>query len=317
MTLADTQIVQKRGVIARNTIRIQSLVIGTLLALSPPTSLVLLGWLMRQTRAAAFARIGLSAWSPNWVLGVPGNGIFRRSVGGLAENIREGILAAISLLLATLPFSMIWLLSWWAGWDNSFGKGYEQAFVGPLLGLAGVAVFMAIMVYMPMALAHQAVESRALALFEIRRVKSAVRHSGWGYVFLAATIVILALPIFAGRGLIAFADGIVPGLADYSPDQIKTLQLGISLVKGAYIVVSLSILRRWSGRLYAVSVLRARTGRDAKLWTSSALSGAADLPHRRSFVLTRAMRFGLLMAIWFGLAAQIYIAQFLNHDWHV
>ncbi len=65
MTLADTQIVQKRGVIARNTIRIQNLVIGTLLALSPPTSLVLLGWLMRQTRAAAFARIGLSAWSPN------------------------------------------------------------------------------------------------------------------------------------------------------------------------------------------------------------------------------------------------------------
>ncbi len=296
--------------------RLKNLAFGTLLALSPPTSLLLLGWLMRQTRSAALARAGLPAESVGWVLGARGSGFIRRMFGGLAQNVREGILAAIALLFATLPFSSIWLLSWWAGWENSFSKGYEQAFVGPSLGLFGVATFMAIMVHLPMALAHQAVQSRGFALFELRRVRSAMRHSGWGYLFLAFTTVFFALPIFASRGLIALAYDIVPGLDNYSPDEIQSLTFVISLVTGAYIVVSLAILRRWSGRIYAAAVLRAKAGTDEHLWAKSPLAAAPDTEYRRSFA-TRMIRFVLLLIVWFVLAAQIYIAQFLNHDWHV
>ena len=37
--------------------------------------------------------------------------------------------------------------------------------------------------------------------------------------------VVASLPIFAGRGLIVFAEGIVPGLADYGPQEIDALFL--------------------------------------------------------------------------------------------
>ena len=191
------------GVMGRVCSRVvQSFVIGTLLCLTPVTALVVLGWLMRRMRRVALApgRVGRGATAGPGFWVRQGKARWRALAwAGLAANIREGVMAAVALALATAPFSVIWLLSWWAGWENSFSKGYEQAFVGPALGLFGVAVFCVTMVWLPMALAHQAVTNRAFALFEFRAVRSAVRHSGWGYLFLAALRrSFFSLPLFAG-----------------------------------------------------------------------------------------------------------------------
>ena len=249
-----------------------------------------------------------------WVLGEGGG--FARLFVGIGANIREGIMAAFSLALATAPFTIIWLLSWWAGGENSFSKGYEQAFVGPLLGLFGVAVFCVLMIWLPLAVVHQAVENRALALFDWRRIRCVVRHTGWGYLVFAVATVIAALPIFASRGLVTFASQIVPGFDDMTPDEVAALAGGIDLSMAAYIFTALLVLRGWSARLYAKAVARALDGPDASLWAQTPLS-EGERGGRRSWQMTHWVRVVLLAVIWFGLAAQIFVAQFLNHDWHL
>ncbi len=303
------------GLLARTFGAFRSLILGTLLCLTPITALIVLGWLMRRMRFVAARKAGMAAERPGWIMGARGAGKLARLLGGLAANIREGVLAALSLALASAPFTIIWMLSWWAGWENSFSKGYEQAFVGPSLGLAGVAVFCVIMIWLPLAIAHQAVENRALALFEWRKVRSAVRHTGWGYVLHAIVTVVFALPLFAGRGLVTFASGIVPGFDEMSADEIAVLAGNIDLALAAYVFVSLVILRSWSARVYATAVSRALDGVDAPLWQNSPLAGQGH--GKRSWQLTHWLRSTLLAVIWFGLAAQVFVAQFLNHDWHV
>ncbi|MGR3512391.1 MAG: hypothetical protein ACU0GG_06460 [Paracoccaceae bacterium] len=293
---------------------LKTLVFGALLCLSAPTSVLALGWLMRRMRYVALRRAGLAATAPGWIVG-EGLGL-TRWVSGLAANIRDGVMAAFSLALATAPFTVVWLLSWWAGWENSFSKGYEQAFVGPLLGLIGVAVFCGVMIWLPMALAHQAVENQTLALFEWRRVRSAVRHSGWGYVMLALATVVLALPLFAGRGLVTFASGLLPGFEEMTAEQTLQLADGINLALATYAFLTLVVLRSWSARLYATSVARALAGPDAALWASSPLA-LGRTGGTRSWRLTHWVRGLLLALLWFGLAAQIFVGQFLNHDWHL
>ncbi len=302
------------GVVARLAGALKTLVVGTLFCLLAPTSLIVLGWLMRRMRFVALRTAGLPAERPGWVMG-QGPGL-SRLLGGFGANIREGVMAAFSLALATAPFTVIWLLSWWAGWENSFSKGYEQAFVGPLLGLAGVAVFCALMIWLPLALAHQAVENRALALFEWRMVRSAVRHTAWGYLLFAAATVFFALPLFAGRGLVTFASGIIPGFDEMTLEEAATLAGTIDLALAAYVFVALVILRSWSARIYANAVARALDGPDAALWKLSPLAGATK-GGRRSWKLTHWLRSLLLSLFWFGLAAQIFVGQFLNHDWHL
>ena len=241
-------------------------------------------------------------------MGPAGQGFLSRGLGGLAANIRTGILATISLGIAVFPFAFIWLLSWWAGWENSFSKGYEQAFVGPILSLAGVVIFCWTMIWLPMALAHQAVENRALSLFEWRKIRSAVRHTGWGYPALAFTTVFFALPLFAGRGLIVFAPNIIHGFDTITPEAAATLASQILLIKATYGFVALVILRGWAARFYAHAVARALDGVDAELWENSPLAGG-NLGGARSWKLTHWMRATRLMFIWIGLAAQIYLAS--------
>lgn len=311
---ADVQ--ARAGLFSRLFGLLRTLLLGTLACMTPATSLIALGWFMRRMDFLARTRSGQSASRPTWILGEKGGGLLRRCLGGLAANIQSGLSAAFSLLLATLPFTAIWALSWWAGWENSFGKGYEQAFVGPALGLSGVVVFCAIMIWLPMAMAHQAVERRVLSLFEWRMVRSAVRHTGWAYVFLAALTVFFALPIFAGRGLITFAGANIPNFESMTPEQIENILLGLTFVKAGYIFVALLILRGWLARIYANAIARALDGPDRELWVHSPLANGTS-GGRRGWALTHWMRTALLAVIWFGVAAQIYVGQFLNHDWFV
>jgi len=296
-------------------------IVGALLCLTPPTSILVLGWLSGDMGRAARRNAGLTAGSGDrrrWLFGPPGTGLVSRAFGGLASNIRAGFHMAIGMFVMTLPFTGFWLSAWWAGWENSFNKGYEQAFVGPFLGLTGVGIFAIVMIYLPMAAAHQAVENRAFAFFELKRIRSAVAHSGWRYVMLAVVTVFFSLPIFASRGLPTFAESIYPGLAFLTASEVNDLRMTIDLFVAAYIFVSLVILRRWSARIYAKAVLRAGTGRDMNLWTNSALSAAfGSTGTRRPWRVFRFVQFAVLTSIWSGLAVLIFVGQFLNHSWHV
>ena len=280
--------------------------------MTPVTAVLVLGWLMRRMRWQAGVQ---GAARPTWVLGARGSRWLGRLAGGLARNVREGVLAGLSLFLATMPFAVIWLLSWWAGWENSFSKGYEQAWVGPSLGMTGVLVFCLTMIWLPMALAHQAVENRALALFEWRKVRSVVRHTRWDYMLFAIASVVLALPLFGHRALVVFASDLIPGFDSMTFEEVGSIAAGINVAVAGYVFVSLVILRGWSARIYARAVARALAGPEAELWENTQLK-AAPLGGR-SWKLTHLVRACLLAFIWLSLTVQIFVGQFMNHDWHL
>lgn len=283
---------------------VKNLLIGTLFCLTPVTAVIVLGWTMRYMRAVSLRRLGThqspsgSNGAPGWVLGPRGSAFWTRWLGGLWSNLTTGTGGFVSLALATLPFTGLWLLSWWAGWENSFNKSYEQSWAGPALGLAGVAIGLWVMAHLPMALAHQAMEGRWLALFEIRRVRRLVANAGWRYVVLAAAMVVLAMPLFAGRGLPAFIEGIIPGFAELPDTEIEDIMGRLALAKAGYVFLTLVLLRGWAARIYAHAATR-----------------LAATPAKKPWLVFRLLRLVLLLGIWFGLVAQIYIGQFLNHNW--
>lgn len=295
-----------------------SLFVGPLLCLTAATSILVMGWQMSLIHARVMRIAGFERSQVTWVLGPRGQGIVSRMLGGLARNIRMGVSAAIALAIATFPFAVFWMVAWWAGWENSFNKGYEQAFVGPLLGFSGISLFALIMIYLPMALAHQAVEDRAFALFEFGRIRSAVACAGWRYTLWALVALILALPIFAGRGLPVFAEEFIPGFADMTGSEIQEMQLGIALATGAYVFLATTYLRSWSAGIYARSAMRALRGRDASVWVESVIETAPNgTTGRRPWQVTRGLHLVLLFVIWSALALLIFVGQFLNHDWHI
>ncbi len=123
--------------------------VAVLLCLSPLTAILVLGWLMRtaqrdiQARRRRLQNPG-SVPRPsvvNWVMAEgPGVKGLARWTGALWQNIRHGTASLVAIAGLTLPFTVLWLFSWWGGWENSFQKGYEQSWVGPTIGLTGVVL---------------------------------------------------------------------------------------------------------------------------------------------------------------------------------
>lgn len=283
---------------------IKNVVIGSLLCTTPVTAIVVLGWQLRFMHAVTSRRLGGSdggiapASRTNWLFGPIGSGWTRRVFGGLWANAVAGIGGFAALALATLPFAGLWLLSWWAGWENSFNKGYEQSWVGASLGLTGVAVSLIVMPHLPMALAHLAAERRWRALFEVDRIRRLTSLAGWRYVLFSILLVLAALPVLAFRALPVFAEQIIPGLDTYTSDEVSDIAGMLTLLKAAYVFLVTVLFRGWSARIYAGAVLQAGAGR-----RSGRVGGFVWL--------------AILMVIWFGLVAQIYVGQFMNHNWMI
>ena len=277
------------------------LIIGPLFCLTPLTAIIVLGWLTRFSGKVSARRLvalggtttSALAGTTTWITDSSADGLMGRLFGSLLKNVRAGLTTAFALILATFPFTLLWLLSWWAGWENSFNKGYEQSWVGPTVGLIGVFIAVNVFSYLPMALAHQAHEQRWQVLLDVKRLRGLIANAGWRYMLLCAAWVIAALPLFAAKGLPVFIEAIHPGFADLPLERQIEIGNAIKLLAAAYIFFTLVILRWLAARLYARALTRPGT----------------------SWRLTRLLRALLARVICFGLVAQIYVGQFLNHDW--
>lgn len=224
----------------------------------------------------------------------------KRLFSYLYLRFSEGCQALLSLALVTLPFTLLWLFSWWAGWENSFNKGYEQSWVGPTVGLTGVFVALNSLAYLPMALAHQAYEQRWQSFFQVRLITRLIAHARWHYLALAVLTVIAGLPLFAAQGLPVFIEQMIPGFATYAPEQVQEIAGRFKLLTAIYIVVALFVLRWCAARLY----VRAKEHLDQNKLRSGSLA-------KIGWVLFTLF----LWVILFGLVAQIFVAQFLNYQW--
>jgi hypothetical protein len=273
----------------RLTAFVKDVVFGMVLATNPVTAVFVLGWLVRRMHWIAVA----GAPRPGWIMAQDATGL-RRWLGGLAANTREGVSAASALALATLPFTALAALAWWAGWNNSFSKGYEDALAGPLLSFAAIALALPIIVLLPMALAHRAVDGRWHSLFNLGAVTARVARASWRYVLLILLWTFFGFAILAFRMVPAFGETIWPALAGLEGQPLQDMRNLLYLLQGATIFISLLILRGLSARLYA----RAN----------------ARMAERRPAVLAQFMCWFIMLPAAFVLVAQIYVAQFFNYD---
>ena len=286
--------------------------LGALLCMTPATAVLAQGWLVGRMRVVACAAARRrTERPPEWATAQPPSGAeapagaeapgwMRARLAGALGLLREGVSASLALFLGFAPFCGLMLLSWWAGWENSFNKGYEQSWVGPTLGLLGAALALPLLARAPLALAHLAVERRFSAFFERRRVATFIRCAGWEHVALALAFVLAAAPLFAAKATPVFIEQIDPAFHTLSPEEARAFATRWRLASAVYLFAALWMLRGWSARLYAKARLRAERGVPAR-------GGLATLG--------RLMRLLLISAVWFGLVAQIYVGQFLNHDW--
>jgi len=293
-------------------------IVGTLLCAGPVSAVLALGWITRRQGHLARDRFGTAEETPGWLLGpreVGGRptGRIARALGGLAANIRAGLMALTALFAWTLPFTLLWLGAWWAGWENSFNKGYEQAFVGPSVFLFGGLLAALILPALPLMLAHMATEDRLSAAFELRRLRGLIVQAGWRVPALAVLTTLFAFPFFAARGLITTAGDWAPWTQDLGPDEAASLRGQITLTLAAIAFLTTWTLRALAARTYAFSAPRAAGLRPGR-WDGTQAAEAA-VPARPRARAMSAFWYAVAMAATLATSFLILAGQFLDHAW--
>ena len=296
-------------------------------------------------RLAGFAR-----W-PRWIMAqtpgtqVPGTAsrakrvlralvnVFHHASGSLWTNLKAGFKALCTLWLVTLPIGLIWLLSWWSGWENSFNKGYEYAWVGPSVGLAGIFAFIVVMPVVPMAVARQAVVGDWRAFFQIRLLVQLIRRNPVFYLALNALIAALSLPIALFAVMPVAFPSWIGGYADLGRPQAMQAAEPFYLMASLYLLLALIGIRTFAARVYADAMLGCVQAGAVAIAQLGELERTAlshfHLLHTRPVVgeiadrvvkrwLTGLVRFVSLAAVpvvWLIIAVVLYISQFFHYDW--
>ena len=346
------------------------MVIGMALSQVLLGSVLLLGWIYRlmqrsvlkrwwqlsseRERGVSFMEFALGgthtkqhvAW-PNFVLGQNGypRGELARSsnilarisviVGHLTRSFRlnwrlgfQGILTTWSL---TLPACLLWLFAWYDGWNNSFNKGYEQAVVGPLVFILGMVLFVAAMLYVPMAQARFASTSSWRSFFQFRLVWRLVRQEWLGCLFLAGLYALMAFPVNVIKTMPEFFPQMKPELELLSAEDAVYFLKVYFFWTMALVLPLLVLLRMIAARIYASGIVRAlRRGviTEEELaeneWESlhrlSLLKSPEPVRHHIivkmiAWIATRAGRITsalVIGAFWFLFVFQILVAEFMN-----
>ncbi|MEM9026731.1 MAG: hypothetical protein AAGC70_00010 [Pseudomonadota bacterium] len=304
----------KRGLLG-HLASLARLFVGVLLCLTPLTAVLVLGWLFRmmehetrwasqRLRHAHPETIGSRPHLPNWIAWESAGPapVLTRWFGALIANARRGVGAAVTIAAGTLPFTTLWLLAWWAGWNNSFNKGYEQAWVGPTLGLLGVLIALPLLSRLPMALAHQAATGRMAAFFAGHDVRHLIRAVGWRYAGLSLLFVVAALPLGILKSAPVFVEFWSPGFLERNAAEVEAFANSYQFWATAYLLLVLIWLRRASARLYARATLV--VAKQAPQPKPSLLAGLVTM-----------LQSAVHVTIWFGLIAQVFVTQFLHHQW--
>lgn len=247
-------------------------------------------------------------------------------------NAKIGTQGIFNTWVLTLPGCALWLFAWYAGWNNSFHKGYEQWWVGPTTGWLGVLAFMAAMFYLPLAQARQAATGDWRAFYQFRLVRELIRRRWLACLGLAWLYSVFSVPLMVMRAAPAFFPQGMPDLVNASDAQIvKILTVyffGCCLaVFPAYV-----LLRLVAARIYASALLAstaAGTVQSAELTAveRSALERlglACSQARPAKHILVRAVGWtgsrvartlGTIAAllIWFSFVGQIFILEFFNY----
>ena len=256
--------------------RVFAMLVGSLMCLTPVSAILVLGWFSQNCRQRVIRTILRQGFefvedveimsrghSLNWILGSrnePSTSRFwPRILGGIKRNSVIGLRTYFVLIVGTLPFTLLWLFSWWAGWENSFNKGYEQAWVGPATGIVATILALYLLNFMPLAFVHCALFDKWRSYFDIQTLAQIRRMAGWRYVGLVFLTVLLSLPLFAAKTLPVFIEQIYPDFMEWDERQLEEFKNQVRLAIAAYIFLSLWFLKGMASRIYAQAIVRVLT----------------------------------------------------------
>ncbi len=284
----------------------------------------------------------LGGW-PNWILEhnrawlsahrTPGSAklarIGKSLVHSLWLNLKIGVQAIFNTWVLTMPGCVMMLFSWYAGWHNSFNKGYEQAIVGPVTGFGGIALFIAAMYYVPMAQIRQASTGDWRAFYQFKLVWQLIRKKWLACFALALLYTAFSVPVTILKTVPEFFIQMNPSLADRSPAELLKFAKTYYFYSAFILFAAFVILRIAAARIYAASLL-ANLQSGALTEESLAenewetlhrldLLTVPPQPERHVLVRTAAWlgtRMGrivtgfALFLVWFSFVGQVYISEF-------
>ena len=251
------------------------------------------------------------------------------AAGSLGANLVVGVKGLAATFVLTLPSGVLWAAAWWGGWNNSFNKGYEQAAIGPMIGLLGVASFVVGASLLPYAQVRLAVSGEWARAFDLRLIWRLLCASPWRSVILAAVFVVASLPVSFALALpFTFSDD--PSWLDASVSEAAARLRGYFLLVGLGVFPLFVLAHVIAAKLYSGALLLAlRRGRVSASQLSERERDVLDdlvlLPERSDLATSSARdrkwlarwvtlpALGLCALIWFGLVAQVFVGQFFNY----
>ncbi len=250
--------------------------------------------------------------------------------GSLWQNAKFGVQAMMNTWALTLPGCSLWLFAWFAGWNNSFHKGYELAWVGPATGLIGVGLFITAMLYVPMAQARQAATGSWRSFYDVALVATLIRQCWRASVILAGLYALLALPVMTLITLPTFFEQIWPELIALSDTETVEVLKQYAFRVGALGFIVFVGLKLAAARIYAAGVVRVvRSGavgidelgaHEQDALTTLGIVPSTIEPQRSArgrlglgSRLASGIAVSLVVILWFSFVAQIFVAAFLNY----
>jgi len=183
--------------------------------------------------------------------------LLRLSFRSLSINLKSGLRAIACTWSMTLPGCALMLFSWYAGWQNSFNKGYELHAIGPATGLSGLLLFVAAMSYVPLAQARLAATGDWRCFFEFRTVWRIVRERWAGSLLLALAYLAAALPLTVLKTAVYFLPNHFPQMETWDGEQALRFLKAYFFWAAACFFPLFVLLRLLAGRLYAGGLLAA------------------------------------------------------------
>lgn len=206
----------------------------------------------------------------------------RRTLGGAALNARLGLQILANTWVLTLPGCLMWAVAWYAGWQNSFNKGYEHAWFGPTIFVLGMILFSAAMAYVPLAQARQASTGDWRRFYDFRIVWRLVRRQWLSSLALAV--------VWAGACSLVLLVKLMPQFAQYLPNLTDRPMAEMAAVSQRFFgVMALGLfplfvgLRLLAARVYAEAL---RSGFQSGALTEDDLGEAEWQALRRLDLLT-------------------------------
>jgi hypothetical protein len=255
----------------------------------------------------------------------------RATFHSLWLNLKVGVQGMFNTWVFTLPACLLWWFAWYAGWQNSFNKGYEHAAVGPGVGAFGVLLFIAAMFYVPLAQARQAATGQWRTFYDWPLVRDLIKRRWLACLGLAVLYAALTLPVMILKTAPAFFDR-GPRFATLTKlEMLKLLSTyffwACLFVFPAYVVLRVVAARIYAGALLDAVQSGALDAEDLAPIEREALQRLNLLRLRSEStppvflkVLARAgTRAGRITAgvltffVWFVFVAQIYVSEFLNY----